>query len=747
MQERRLVLLLRVSLVTWLALVFFNPTRSDAQVAGGAGTISGRVTFETGGDPVHGATVVVVGARRTATTGDDGKYEIVNVPPGTYEVVAQRAQLSTVRQTATVTVGQTTTLDFKLSVGIHEEVTVTASATGPVTTFQSFNAITSLDATAIARKLGATIADVLQDEPGIAKRTFGPGTSRPIIRGFDGDRVLIMQDGVRTGDLSSQSGDHGVSIDPAGLARLEVVKGPATLLYGSNALGGVVNAITPQDVFRSSPFTGTLGGVSVDAGSANAQGGFAGNVQHGRRGWLVHGSFSGRRTGDYNTPDETIPNSATRLVTGEGGVGWSGGRGFFGVAAGVERNRYGIPFAGLLEGEEDAEIDLEVKRQNLRFDAGARNLAGAFADAVRLTVSFLDYSHDELEIEDGEETLGTRFNNQVLTLRGEVEQKAGQRLNGRLGVEFLTRDYEAIGAEALAPATTQRSFAAFVYEELGVGRHRLQFGGRVERTSYDASAEDGAITRDFTGASGSVGVHAAAGDAGAFVVNLTGASRAPALEELFNFGPHPGNLAFEVGNADLELERSIGVDVSIRGRGAQAHGEVNFFAYKISNFVFLDITDEIEDGLRVANFVQGDSQFTGVEAVGNFHLGSRAELHASFGYVRASLTDGDEALPRIPPFHGRVELDARVGPVTISPEVVFSAKQTRVFRDESETDGWATFNIGATWQRSSGHASHLVALQAYNLGNKTYRLHTSFLKDLAPEIGAGVKVTYTVRFF
>jgi iron complex outermembrane receptor protein len=728
-----------------LAALFAFLASAPSFAQSSSGTIAGRVTFENG-DPVHGATVIVVGARRQATTDEDGKFEITNVPVGTYEVLVQRAQLSTARQTVTVAAGQAATLEFKLSPGIHEEITVTASATGVATTFEAFNSVISLDSTLLSKKLGATIADALQDEPGIAKRTFGPGTSRPIIRGFDGDRVLVMQDGVRTGDLSSQSGDHGVSIDPAGLARLEVVKGPATLLYGSNALGGVVNAITPQDAFRSSPFTGTLGGVSFDTGSANEQAGFAGNVQHGRGSWLVHGNFTGRRTGDYDAPDETIPNSATRLFTGEGGAGWVGGRGFLGVSGGVERNRYGIPFAGLLEGEEDAQIDLEVKRQNVRFDAGIRNLSG-FADAFRVTASYLDYQHDELEIEDAEETLGTRFNNQIFTLRGELEQRPGGRWNGRLGVEFLTRDYEAIGAEALAPTTTQNAFSAFVYEEVAAGRHRVQFGGRVERTNYEASFEDGPVDRDFTGASGSVGLHADLGGRGAFVVNLTGASRAPALEELFNFGPHPGNLAFEIGNPDLEIERSVGLDFSLRGRGARAHGEVNFFVYNISNFVFLDITDEIEDGLRVANFVQGDSRFTGVEGAVHVHMGPRAVLHSSMGYVRAQLTDTDESLPRIPPFHGRVELEASFGQFSISPEVVFSSKQSKVFRDETETDGWATFNIGAAWQRSGSHASHLIAAQAYNLANKTYRLHTSFLKDLAPEIGRGVKVTYSVRFF
>jgi iron complex outermembrane receptor protein len=701
------------------------------------------VTIESTGEAVHGAAVVVVGVRRQATSGDDGKFEINNVPVGTYEVLAQREHLTTGRQTVTVESGKAVSLEFKLSVGAHEDITVTASATGISTTYEAFNAITSLDGSEIIKKLGATLADVLQYEPGVAKRTFGPGSSRPVIRGFDGDRVLIMQDGVRTGDLSSQSGDHGVSIDPAGLQRIEVVKGPATLLYGSNAIGGVVNAISPQEAFRSAPFSGTLGGLSFDAGSANAQGGLAANVQHGRGPWLAYGGLTTRRTGDYQAPNETIPNSATRLSTGEGGFAWTGNRAFFGVGGGVERNRYGIPFAGLLEGEEDAQIDLKVSRQNVRFDGGARNLGGS-VDGFRVTGTFLDYQHDELELADGEESLGTRFKNQVFSVRAEAEQRKSARLGGRFGVEFLTRDYEAIGEEALAPKTSQTAFAAFVFEELTAGKHRVLLGGRIERTAYSAE-ELG--DRDFTGASGSVGFHTGIGRSGAFVFNVTGASRAPALEELFNFGPHPGNLAFEIGNPDLKLERTLGFDASLRSRAKRARGEVNVFLYNISNFVFLDITDEIEDGLRVANYTQGDSRFTGLEAAGHFDLRGHATLNASMSFVNATLTDSGENLPRIPPVQGRVGLDLPIRRIVVTPEVVFAARQSRVFRDESATDGWATFNIAAAYQLYRGHQSHQFALTAYNLGNAEYRLHTSFIKDLAPEMGAGVRATYTVRFF
>jgi len=738
------------------------------------GVISGRVTLAASGDPAHAVTVVVVGARRTAVTDDEGRFEIRDVPAGTYDVIVQREYFAAARQSVTVSAGQTVSVEFGLELAAHQEaLTVTASASGTATAFESFSSVLSLDSTELAKRRGATLADALAGEPGVAMRTFGAGSARPIIRGFDGDRVLIMQDGVRTGDLSSQSGDHGITIDPAGLERLEVVKGPATLLYGSNAIGGVVNAVTPQDAFRTSPFTGYIGTASFDAGSANEQAGANAQIQYGNGSWLVWAGGGSRRTGDFDTPQGTIANSETRLSNGRFGVGWLGQRAFFNLGGTFEDGRFGIPFAGEFhhhhEGEEEVEedeevaVDIATDRRNARVDAGIHNLASVFIDTLKVTFDYTDYGHDELEIEGGVENVGTRFQNDTATLRAELEQKRRGRLSGRMGLEWFGRDFAAVGEEALAPATTQTAVAGFVYEEVAFDRFRLLFGGRVERTAYDVSereeheheAEEGEEAhepppvrdRDFTGVSGSLGLHADLGDRAAFVANLTAASRAPALEELYNFGPHVGNLAFEIGNPDLDLERTVGLDVSLRTRADRVQAEFSAFVYDIGNFVFLDFTGEEADGLREAEFLQGDSRFVGFEASGRFDLQHGVHLHAGLSYVNARLTGTDEALPRIPPLSGSLELEVPWGPVTFTPEVVFRADQDDVFRDETATAGSAILNLGVTWLLVRGHTSHAVTVQGYNLTDETYRLHTSFIKDLAAEMGRGIRASYTVRFF
>ena len=743
--------------------------------AGTAGTIAGVVTLE-GGEPAHGATIIVVGVRRTATTDDTGKFEITNVPAGAYEVIAQREHFTAPRQQVTVTANATVTAAFELvATSVHEEVTVTASASGTATAFESFNSVRTLDGVELAANRGATIADALATEPGVATRSFGAGSTRPVIRGFDGDRVLIMQDGVRTGDLSSQSGDHGVSIDPAGIERLEVVKGPATLLYGSNAIGGVVNAITPQDAFRTSPFTGILGGVSGDAGSGNAQGGINGNLQIGHGSWTVWANGGTRRTGDYDTPAGVVENSGTNLQNGRVGLGWNGSRLFVSAGAQVERSRFGVPFAGdfhqhvaeatgeLLDAGA-LDVDIKSRRNDFRFDVGTRNFESAFIDTIKLTAAATRYAHEELEVVGGAESVATTFDNDTNSLRGELEQKRVGALTGRLGVEWMGRDFDTVGEEALAPPTAQRALSGFAYQELGFGRYRLQFGGRVERTTYRPGvralneehdhggeacgpAAPDVRDRDFTGGSGSFGIHTDVGEHNAFVANLTFASRAPALEELYNFGPHIGNLAFEIGNPNLELERTAGVDISFRSRVSRGSLEINGFMYHIDDFVFLSFTGEEVDGLREADYLQGDSRFAGMEASGDVEVGRGARVHGGVSFVNAMLTGTQEHLPRIPPLSGRVSLEVPVKNLTVTPEIVLTAAQRDVFRDETPTDGSTLFNLSATYLVVKGHATHSITLKAGNLTNEDYRLHTSFIKDLAPEMGRNVKVTYTAKFF
>ena len=737
----------------------------------GTGSVRGAVTFAEGGAAVHGAVVLVVGPGLVALTAENGDFEIENVPPGTYEILAQREHLTARRQTVTIQSEQTTVVDFALELSpVHEEVTVTATPGGGTTTFEAFNAITTLDSFDLSTNVAGTLGDALENQPGVAKRSFGPGSSRPIIRGFDGDRVLIMEDGIGTGDLASQSGDHGVTIDPNGLERIEVVRGPATLLYGSNAVGGVVNAITPHESYRDSMTEGTRGQVSSDGGTANTQAGTNASVQHARGKLMMWAGGGARRSDDYDTPEGTVENSATRLATGRAGVGYFGERLFTSGGFTLEDSRYGVPFAGEFHSEEDAGapgedqselfVDIDSQRRVGRFDVGMQNVGTDALDAFRIVFNVIDWGHDEIEIADGIERVGTMFNNRTYVVRAEFDQRQTALLSGTYGVWTKFRTYVATGEEALAPPTDQTAFAAFGYEELDFGRHRLQLGGRVERNAYTVDprtesdhAENGGVEppevrdRDFTGLSASVGFQTDLGADATFVTNFTRSYRAPALEELYNFGPHVGNLLFEIGNPDLERESTLGLDLSVRHQSTRLRGDFNVYVYDIDNFVFAAVTDEVIDGLSVAEYLQGDSRFIGFDAKGSVRLGEQVWLNLGLGLVDAELTTTNEALPRIPPLRGQLSVDVPYRGFTITPEWIFASKQDRVFRDETETDGSSVLNVRASYVWPRQHLVHIVSVAGYNLTNELYRNHTSFIKDLAPEIGRGVKFGYSLRFF
>ena len=262
-----------------LMLLFVS---ASAFAQGATGHISGTVTFAANGERVHGATVLVVGVN-VVVTGEDGEFLLENVPAGTYAILAQREHLTAERETIVVVAGQSVNIDLALGLSaVHEDIVVTTTATGAESTaFENFNSTDTVDSFDLATNPSGTIAEVIGTLPGVSSRGFGPGAARPIIRGFDGDRVLILEDGMSTGDLSSSSADHGIGVDPNGLDRIEIVRGPATLLYGSNAVGGVVNAITPAEAFRESGVSGIRGSVTTDGGTANDQAGTFANIVYG----------------------------------------------------------------------------------------------------------------------------------------------------------------------------------------------------------------------------------------------------------------------------------------------------------------------------------------------------------------------------------------------------------------------------------------------------------------------------------
>lgn len=695
-------------------------------------TLRGRVTQGENNLPMAGALVVIDELRREVNADNDGNYVFDGVPPGQYHVGVRAEGYSTKR--TEVTIGATpATLNLSIEFDLHfaEVLSVSPNARPQ---FESYQPTTVLDGQELTKNLESTLAATLSEAPGVAMRQFGPGPARPIIRGLDGDRVAVLEDGQRMGDLSSQSGDHAVPTNPAAARKIEVVRGPATLLYGANAIGGLVNVIT--DSIPSEKTQGTSGNVTMNYGSNGGAAGGAGDIHVGNGKFALHFGGAANRAGNYTTPEGEVANSEARMALGQIGGAWTGEKSYVGASYGYDDSEYGIPVV------EEGTIRLTPQRHSFSVRAGGQNLPG-WLQSYRTTLGVRRYQHSELE---GTE-VGTTFHND--TVEGELllSHKRAGFLVGSFGGWLLNRQFDAIGEEALSPAVDQRAYAGFVYEEVEAPHVTVQFGGRVDHSSYEPAG--GLRPRDFTEFSGSVGLLVkprAANDNFVVALNLARASRYPALEELYYFGPHPGNLAFEIGNPDLEAEHALGFDLALRARGERFEGEVSFFRNDISNYIFREPTGEILEDFPVVRNVGADSVLFGIEAHGDVKVGGGFTLEMTYDWVQGALKASGQPLPRIPPFRVLGGLTYQKNAFQVGGSLQGVSDQTRVYGDETPTDGYVTARAFASYSFDRGGVLHTITARLDNATDKSYRNHLNYLKDLLPEVGRSFKLIYAMGF-
>jgi iron complex outermembrane receptor protein len=719
--------------------------------------VSGLLLNSVTAAPVSG-TVVIDELKQETTSAPDGTFAFESVPPGKYHFTSRAARFRTRRSEVVVTDGaQPVTLTIDPEVHYEEVISVSPDARSA---FESYQPTTVLAGQELDKQLEMSLGETLENQPGVASRSFGPAPARPVIRGLDGDRVLILQDGQRVGDLSSQSGDHGVPINPAAAQRIEVVRGPATLLYGANAIGGLVNVIT--DEIPREKQQGAEGRFMLDLGSGAREAAGAGDVHVGNGTFALHVGGSARRSGDVKTPEGDVENSQSRSGTGSVGLSWTGDKGFFGGSYGYDDTKYGIPVI------EEGTIQLTPRRHAFNLRAGAQGLDGAF-DSFRATVGHRRYKHEELE---GDE-VGTLFTNNSSEIEVLGSHRAVGLLKGSVGGWVLDRAFEAVGAEALSPPIDQRGFAGFVYEELTWPHVTFQFGGRVERTQFEPLGEP---ERDFTNTSGSLGLllrPAAANDNITVAVSVARAVRNPALEELFFFGEHHGNFAFEIGNPDLGAEKGFGFDVSLRWRSSRASGEVTYFRNDIDDYIFRNPIDAeefeareeefeerfrnrvidheshehaAEEGLQFIEFTSADSVLQGFEAHTDVHVAEGVVAELGFDYVRGRLKAADDPLPRIPPLRFRGGLRYQRNAFQAGGEVIASADQDRVFGAEEPTEGYQLLKLFASYSFATGGATSTITARLDNVTDELYRNHLSLIKAFVPEMGRNFKLLYNVRF-
>ncbi len=762
-----------------LALLVFSVLAAQAQTAApAAGAIAGRVVTADG-TPVAGVEVRIAGLRRRTVSGEDGAFRFEGLPPGDYLLEASSPRLGTTVDQIRVAPGAAADVTLTLDLARHqEEIVVTASpdarSQGDIAQPTSV-----LAGEELMMQMQPTLGETLSRQPGVTSTFFGPGASRPVIRGLGGDRIRVLEGGLGTGDASTTSPDHAVSVDPLSAERIEVLRGPATLLYGSSAVGGVVNVIDNR-VPEALPGERISGTVEVRGGTvADERGGAADlNGSLGRIAW--HVDFLKRETDDYEIPGfaesaalraeeeeeegeeheearDIAGNSATDTEAGTVGFSWIGDDSFLGLAVRRHDTLYGIPGGHEHheeepppgeepEEEEVVRVDLEQQRWDLR--GGVTRPFGIFRGA-NLRFGATDYEHRELE---GAE-VGTRFLNESWEGRLELLQRRFGALTGSIGFQAQNRDFEAIGEEAFVPPTQTESWAAFTFQELVQGPWRFQLGGRFETQDVTAAGVDPA-DRSFDGLSGSAGlVWQPTGDDYAIGLSLARSTKLPNAEELFSNGPHIATNAFEIGDPDLEEETSLGLDLTFRKTSGPLTGELNLFLNRFDDYIFESFTDEEEDGLQVFRYLQRDAEFRGAELSGIYELFHTEPHHVDLEFgadvVRAELRrpgDAGEPLPRIPSMRYRLGLHYQGEKLQGLIEGQRVEEQDRVAAFERPTEGYTLLNASVGYRFFTTAVVYDLLLRGTNLTDEEARNHVSFLKDLVPLPGRDVSLAVRLTF-
>lgn len=589
----------------------------------------------------------------------------------------------------------------------------------------------------------STLGETLNGIPGVSSTQFGPNASRPVIRGLDAERVRIMQNGIGILDASSLSFDHAVGIDPLIIEQIDVVRGPAALLYGGSAMGGVVNAIDHR--IPTEKLDGIIGRAETRFGGADSTRNAAAVIDIGNGVFAVHGDFYNRKSNDLDipgfavssrksradgTPRENKGRLANSSADGDGGAlgaSLTFDKGYIGLSYSILNTNYGVV------AEENVRIDMNSNRWEL---ASEFKELDSIVNRVKFRMAHTDYEHQELE---GAE-VGTTFTNRGLEGSFELGHAPLGSLQGVLGYQFSNTNFAALGEEAFVPSVNTQNKALYIYEELPLGRgeqkHKITFGGRLGHTTVDS--KDSPVfgagqNNSFNPNSFALGGLYSIDQNWSLTSNLSHNERAPSYFELYANGAHIATGQFEVGNSNFDKEKSNGIDAQVRWKDAKHSFSVGTFYTRFSNFIGLFDTGNIEagSGLPIAQFRAVPATFKGLEAEAKFNIANNWDLNLRGDYVRARDTRNNDDLPRIAPLRLGAGLQYALNGFSARVDVLRAFNQGNTAENELATDGYTNMSAILAYKLPVKYNVELFA-RANNLLNDEIREHTSFLKDIAP---------------
>lgn len=713
------------------------------------------------------ARVMLVGAHLEELSHADGKFHFDRVPPGRHTIRIERLGYATSEQSTQVQAGERVLVNFNLAPSAIEVAPLLV--TGTLTRRRAdelLSSNTALHGQHLDRNANATVAAMVEKQPGVSVSSIGPATARPIIRGLGGDRILLLEDGQRTGDLSATSGDHAVAIEPLTASQIEVVRGPMSLLYGSSAMGGVINVVK-HDIPETLP-EHLYGQFSLEAASAQP-GGAAGGSFISRVGPLaarVEGS--GRIAGDLHTPIGTLRNTDLNTYNAAIGLGGGGEWGHAGASYRFYQNEYGIP-GGSVGGHEEG-VTIDMRRHTVRGEAELHR-ERSWLSSLKLTAVGSDYRHTEIE-NDG--AIGTIFDQLTTSLEAAARiEPEDSEITAAFGVRGQYRDMQT-GGSLRTPSTRDYTVAGYAISEFGSGSTRFQMGARYDWARYEPQEESFVFVggtfvptrpRTFGSFSGSVGVlHELTGRT-RIGASVSRAYRTPDFNELYSNGPHLAANSYDVGDPDIDQETGVGADIFLRRSGERVRYEAALFIMHLHNYIFPSSRGRAEVGRAGERprfqYTNEDAQFVGGEAQVNWQLAPKWSAEASASYVQARFTDGRDSIPvfmpadtfflaaskhppLIPPLNGRAALRYQAGRRSAGAEIKWADRAANLGDFETTTKGYWLLNLDAGIQLLVGGRLHSITARIDNVFDREYRNHLSRIKDLMAQPGRNFAMLYRV---
>lgn len=713
-------------------------------------TISGTIYDKEFQETLPFAYVHLEELNRTAVADIDGYFELNNIPEGDYTLSFHRMGFKTQKRYVEVTNNLTLKIELTPSPLTAETIEV-IGVNNELTGANVGHVSKTVSGSTLRRDLGATLANTLSNVPGIDQRSLGNSTSRPVIRGLGDERVIILQDGLTTGDVSGQSSDHAVSVDPMASSEIQIAKGANALQYGANAVGGIINLVN-NTIATNIPNTAT-GSFTIGGESVNRSG-FSGiNYTFPVNKFVVNAQLSGRAGNETQTPTGVIENTNYTSSNNLIGISYITNHGYFGGSTGYYFNNYGIPPDpnGHTNG-----VDIEMHKFSYALKGEFLPSSG-FIKTIETDFSINNYNHKEFE---GNGVLGTEFglvttSAQANFTHGEV----GIFHKGNFGASAEMEDYAVFGAST--PDANSYNVASYIIEEVHLKSLVLEAGLRFDYVinspkQANSQSNIGNIrTREFPALSGSLNLIYDLGDGFSVGTILLHSFRAPSLEELYSEGPHLASFSYEIGNPELDPERSLAKEVFTRWQGNNSYFEVALFHNQFSNFIFAQNTGTPNSRFPTLNnyqFVGNEALLYGFEISTEFEVINNIVLEASTSYTHAQqevITNGvstTKPLPQIPPLKVKGAIKYSKNAFNAGTKFQFANKQTRLGEFETKTDSYFLTDIFTQYRFDSKSLLHTISLNINNIFDTEYYNHLSRIKDIRPEPGRNISLLYKVYF-